>query len=53
MELNSLLQDMGLVDAFSASLSQSEIEPAGTEPCANGCYQSCQPGCSSTRQTAT
>jgi hypothetical protein len=49
MELNSLLKDMGLVDAFSTTLSQ-DIEPIDQGPCESsctpGCSSSCDPGCS-------
>jgi len=48
MELNSLLKNMGLVDAF-ASLSDIEpIQGDGTcdSSCSPGCSSSCDPGCS-------
>jgi hypothetical protein len=48
MSLNSLLKDMGLVDAFSTTLSE-EIQPVGgdcTSSCTPGCSSSCDPGCS-------
>ena len=46
MDLHSLLESMGLVDAFSAPLSlEVSIEPH--EPCCDaGCSMSCQLGCS-------
>ena len=47
MELNSLLKDMGLVDAFSSTLS-ADIEPIDREcndSCRNGCSDSCHDGC--------
>ena len=48
MELNSLLRDMGLVDAFSTTLSQVDIEVSGecNESCRGGCSDSCHDGCS-------
>lgn len=49
MDLNSLLKDMGLVDAFSATLTQVEIEQAPSDcssSCTPGCSSSCDPGCS-------
>jgi hypothetical protein len=48
MSLNSLLKDMGLVDAFSTTLSE-DIQPVGgdcTSSCTPGCSSSCDPGCS-------
>ena len=51
MELNSLLRDMGLVDAFSTTLSQVDIEVSPgecNESCRNGCSDSCNAGCSAT-----
>jgi len=47
MSLNSLLKDMGLVDAFSTTLSE-DIQVAGdcTSSCSPGCSSSCDPGCS-------
>jgi len=50
MELNSLLRDMGLVDAFSTTLDQ--INPVDdtsgqcNDSCRNGCSDSCHDGCS-------
>ena len=47
MELNALLKDMGLVDAFSSTLS-ADIEPIDREcndSCRNGCSDSCHDGC--------
>jgi len=52
MELNSLLKDMGLVDAFSSTLS-ADIEPVGGDcsaGCLNGCYDSCHDGCSTSKK---
>lgn len=49
MDLNSVLRDMGLVDAFSTTLSQVEIEQAPSDcssTCTPGCSSSCDPGCS-------
>ena len=48
MDLNSLLKDMGLVDAFSATFSQVDIEqaPSCEFSCSPGCSSSCDPGCS-------
>ena len=48
MNLNSMLRDMGLVDAFSTSLSQVEIEQDPREcnySCRGGCSESCNEGC--------
>jgi hypothetical protein len=50
MELNSMLRDMGLVDAFSTTLSE-DIQPVdGTgscdQSCRGGCSDSCKEGCS-------
>jgi hypothetical protein len=52
MELNSLLKDMGLVDAFSSTLS-ADIEPVDGDcsaGCLNGCYDSCHDGCSTSKK---
>jgi len=50
MELNSLLKDMGLVDAFSTTLSQASdivpVEGQCDESCRGGCSDSCKDGCS-------
>ena len=50
MELNSILRDMGLVDAFSTTLDQvvEPVEGAGecADSCRNGCSPSCKEGCS-------
>ena len=48
MELSSLLRDMGLVDAFSTTFGQIDIEVAGTcgGTCQDGCSASCHDGCS-------
>ena len=40
MDLNSLLKDMGLVDAFSTTTL--DLAPPGGE---NSCTHSCEPGC--------
>jgi hypothetical protein len=49
MDLNSLLKDMGLVDAFSTTLNQVDLELGAGEcsdSCRNGCSDSCHDGCS-------
>ena len=43
MDLNSLLKDMGLVDAFSATLNQVEIEQAPSD-CSSFPVAACVPG---------
>jgi hypothetical protein len=48
MSLNSLLKDMGLVDAFATTLSE-DIAPVQGDcsgSCSPGCSSSCDPGCS-------
>jgi hypothetical protein len=48
MELENLLQSMGLVDAFTVSATPIEIlpvcNPDCTDGCSCGCYHSCSPG---------
>lgn len=49
MELNSMLRNMGLIDAFSTTLNQVEVEQAPSEcdySCRGGCSSSCHDGCS-------
>ena len=48
MDLNSLLKDMGLVDAFSTTLGQVDIDVNAdcSSTCTPGCSSSCDPGCS-------
>ena len=48
MDLNSLLKDMGLVDAFSTTVEMVEQPPGGA--CSGGCDSSCTDGCSSSCQ---
>ena len=46
MDLNSLLKDMGLVDAFSASIEQlAPPEGEDCSSCATSCVLVCSPGC--------
>ena len=58
MDLNSVLTDMGLVDAFSTSLSQiAPVEPADcsstcTPGCSGGCDPGCAGGCTTTKQSS-
>lgn len=52
MDLHSLLENMGLVDAFAASLG-SEVgihEPCCDDP---GCSASCSQGCSAGSSSGT
>lgn len=44
MDLNSMLRDMGLVDAFSTALAQVDIELA-PGACSGGCEDGCSGGC--------
>ena len=44
MNLNSMLRDMGLVDAFSTTLGQVEIE-IDPGDCSSGCETGCLDGC--------
>lgn len=47
MELENLLQSMGLVDAFANAPIEDEIAPPGCNPdCTNGCSQGCWSSCS-------
>ena len=45
MELNSMLRNMGLIDAFSTTLNQVEVEQAPSE-CDYSCHDGCSGGCS-------
>ena len=49
MELENLLQSMGLVDAFVVDSGEIEpilpgCNPDCTDGCSCGCYHSCSPG---------
>jgi len=53
MELNSMLRDMGLVDAFSTILSEDiqTVDATGScdQSCRGGCSDSCKDGCSTSK----
>jgi hypothetical protein len=48
MELNSMLRDMGLVDAFSTVLNEDiqQVDSQCDQSCRGGCSDSCKDGCS-------
>lgn len=46
MELQDLLRDMGLVDAFRIDLLAGDPENQDPDPCHESCKSGCSGGCS-------